>query len=115
MDITKKIITEGKYTLSKPLYIQTEHADGNASTPIEITELNLPFLELRGRDIVEAQEEFVVLNGRELDVFEANKGFHVYLISRMSKVPYDTIMDEMAVHDFSVVTLTAYRFLTRGV
>lgn len=108
MDITKQIITEGKYALGRPLGYEGENG------PVEVTELTLPFSNLRGRDIVEAQEEFEALEGAA-DVLETSKRFHAYLIAKMARVPYDAILDGLAVHDFSTLTLTVYRFLLRGV
>ncbi len=111
-NIVQKIVAEEKFKLSRPLRIEPQVGDG--SEPIEITELSLPFSILRGRYIVEAQEEFEALVGA-VDVPDVDKRFHAYLIAKMAKVPYDAILDDLVVHDFTTLTLTVYRFLLRGV
>lgn len=105
MNIIQRTLTTEKYELSKPIMV------GEA----EVSELSLPFSELRGRDIVSAQEEFEVLNGGPVDFLENSKNFQAYLISKMSKIPYDIIMDGIPVHDFNALTLAVYRFLLHGV
>lgn len=111
MNIVEKTLSEEKYELSKPLSIPASEGGGE---PNVLTELSLPFSKLRGRDVVEAQEEYETLRGGTLEIFENSKDFQAFMIAKMAKVPYKSIVDDLAVADFSVLTLTMYRFLLRG-
>ena len=105
MSIVKQILATDKFKLSKPIKVGDN----------EIGELSLPFSELRGRDIVEAQKEFEAINGGPVELLETSKDFQAFLIAKMAKVPYDTILDELPVSDFNALTLAVYRFLLYGV
>jgi hypothetical protein len=79
-----------------------------------MTEINLPFSEVRGHDMVAAQEEFETLSGTTtLGVLELNKHFQAYFASKIAKVPYETILD-LPMKDFTAVTLAVQRFLFSG-
>jgi hypothetical protein len=77
----------------------------------ERTEINFPFSEVRGRDIVAAQTEFETLTGMPtVGVLELNKNFQAYLASKISKIPYEEILD-LPIADFHPVTMAVQRFL----
>jgi hypothetical protein len=100
----EKALTTGKIQLRNPITVGGE----------EITVLDFPLSELKGRDIVSAQEEFEVLTGSSTDgQIEMNKNFLAFLVSRIAKIPYESVID-MKVHDFNVLTLVTQRFLFRG-
>ena len=110
MTVIEKILASEQYELSRPVTIKDEKTGEDK----EITVLQLPFSHLRGRDIAEAQDEFDAFSSGKIEVLDSNKGFHAYLISKMAKVPYETVLDDLAMQDFSILTLVVYRFLFAG-
>ena len=104
MNIYEKTLADGKLELKKPLVVGDK----------ELTELDFPLADLRGRDIVAAQTEFEMLTGTASEgILESNKNFLAYMASKIAKVPYDSILD-LTVRDFNAVTLVMQRFLYRG-
>lgn len=104
MNAIEKIVKEGRYTLAAPIKIGGE----------EVTELSVPFSEVRGRDLVEAQSEYETIAGTIVQANVADKGFHAYLVSRVAKIPYDVMLDDVGIADFNMLTLAAQYFLLRG-
>jgi hypothetical protein len=75
------------------------------------TEISLPFSAVRGRDIVEAQDEYEALAGHPVSaVLELDKKFQAYVAAKIAQVPYDDILD-LPVKDFAAITLAVQRFL----
>lgn len=104
MNIYEKTLSTGKLELKKPISV-----GGN-----DLSELDFPLAELRGRDIVSAQAEFEMLTGTASEgILESNKNFLAYLASKIARVPYESILD-LTVRDFNAVTLVMQRFLYTG-
>lgn len=83
------------------------------SVPIgELTEINLDGSKLKGRDILEAQEEYEALTGTSVgfSVLELDKKFQAFMASKIAGISYDTILN-LPAKDFSAVTLEVQRFL----
>lgn len=104
MNAIEKVFKEGRYELSSPIKIGDD----------EITELALPFSEVRGRDLVAAQSEYETITGTIVQTNVTDKGFHAYLVSRIAKIPYDTMLDDVGIPDFNILTGVAQYFLLRG-
>ena len=104
MDIYAKTVSTGKFELLKPIFVDER----------EVKELDFPISDMRGRDVVTAQEEFEVLTDSPMSgVLESNKNFLAYLAAKVAKIPYDTVLD-MPIRDFNWITLITQRFLFRG-
>jgi hypothetical protein len=77
----------------------------------DITEIDFPLQKLRGGDIVAAQGEFETLTGSTTTgIIELNKGFHAYVISKIAKIPYETVL-EFSMKDFTYLTMRVQNFL----
>jgi hypothetical protein len=104
MNLYEKTISTGKFELKKPLPV-----DGK-----ELTEIDFPITEIKGRDIVAAQDEYEVLTGGDTEgVLEMDKGFLAFMAAKVAKLPHETVLD-MPVRDFNAITLVTQRFLFRG-
>lgn len=104
MNVLEEIISNERYTLTRPIAVGSE----------EVTSLELPFKSLRGRDLVAAQSEYEVMTGDAVALNISDTGFHAYLIAKLAKIPFDVMMDDVHLVDFNTLTLAARSFLIRG-
>ena len=84
------------------------------NTPVgETGEITLNFDDVKGRDLVSAQRDFELLTGEPTSgLLELDKNYQAFFASKISNVPYDTIL-EFDARDFISVTMMVQRFLLR--
>lgn len=104
-----------KMVLKKPLaYMAVEKTkDGEAEKECTISEINLDFDALTGKDLLEAHKE-AKKSGYGVEAVAAlSPAFQAAVVSRATRVPVETIL-RMNAQDFTTATLEAQNFLFGG-
>lgn len=91
--------------LKKPLIVGGE----------EIKEVSIDFSGVNGEQMMKWKTDYErLVNGGEPILMMSDNNFHIYVAADLAKLPFETVMKEMAPADFMAIMYTVQGFFITG-